>query len=260
MILPARALAAVFGERVEGSLSPRIHRAAGDATGFALDYVALSADDAATFARGLEALRSLGAVGANVTHPYKFSAVAACDVLDAPARATEAVNTITWRAGRAEGANTDAPGFLRWLDDLQPEGLVHVLGTGGSARAVAWALERWGARFVVSGRREGAFDDVAPLAPRDDAVLVVSTLPPSASDVAAACLNPKKGARVVDLTYGGSALVARAQSMGLRAEDGRRLLVEQGALAFSGWTGAPLDRVRSAMAKAAGFDSIPGPD
>ncbi|MCK7615988.1 shikimate dehydrogenase [Roseibium sediminicola] len=87
-----------------------------------------------------------GLNGANVTVPHKEVAAAACEWLDEAARAMVAVNTL-WldETGRLCGANTDGLGFLGNLDQLAPgwdvsrESAV-VLGAGGAARAVVWAL------------------------------------------------------------------------------------------------------------------------
>lgn len=87
-----------------------------------------------------------GLNGANVTVPHKEVAASACDWLDDAAGAMGAANTL-WldESGRLCGANTDGLGFLGNLDQLAPgwdvsrESAV-VLGAGGAARAVVWAL------------------------------------------------------------------------------------------------------------------------
>lgn len=90
--------------------------------------------------------KASGLIGANVTVPHKEVAFAVCDQLDAAAQAMGAANTL-WldEAGNLCGANTDGLGFLGNLDQLAPAwdasgGTAVVLGAGGAARAIVWAL------------------------------------------------------------------------------------------------------------------------
>ena len=81
--------------------------------------------------------------GFNVTVPYKQQIIPLLDELDTTASAIGAVNCVTVEGGRLVGHNTDAEAFL-W--SLQHTGWVFrqafVLGTGGAARAVAFALRQ----------------------------------------------------------------------------------------------------------------------
>jgi shikimate dehydrogenase len=102
--------------------------------------------------RFVETVRALGAAGfagANVTIPHKHAALALADRASEAARAIGAANTLTLAAdGSIAAANTDAPGFLAALDVAPRDMTALVLGAGGSARAVAWALREAGAREV----------------------------------------------------------------------------------------------------------------
>ncbi|WP_346912056.1 shikimate dehydrogenase [uncultured Roseibium sp.] len=91
-------------------------------------------------------LASSGLTGCNVTIPHKETAAAACDVLDDAAQKMGAANTL-WldETGRLCGANTDGLGFLGNLDQMAPgwddkRDCAIVLGAGGAARAIVWAL------------------------------------------------------------------------------------------------------------------------
>lgn len=257
MIRPARPLLAVLGADVSASASPAMHRSAGRALGLPLDYLALSCPEPRDFRAAIEALVRMGARGANVTAPYKRAAAPLTELTD---RAEEigAVNTITWDGQRSVGDNTDGPGFEAWLEDL-PDALLErvvVLGAGGAARAVLWALRRRGAGHVVlcarsAGPTLGA-DVRRPLEPRPDATLFVSTLPAQAAKVAERLIHAD--ASLIDLEYRPDAspppLVQRAAERGLLAMDGRRLLAEQGAIAFSRWLDTDLGAVRKAMIQA----------
>jgi len=257
VIRPARPLLAVLGADVSGSASPSMHRAAGRALGLPLDYLALSCPEPRDFRAAIEALVRLGARGANVTAPYKRAAAPLTELTER-AEAIGAVNTITWDRHRSVGDNTDGPGFEAWLEDLPDELLdrVVVLGAGGAARAVLWALRRRGAGHVtLCARSEGptlGADVRKGLVPQPDATLFVSTLPGRAANVVARLLHPE--ASLIDLEYRADAspppLVQRAAERGLLAMDGRRLLAEQGAIAFSHWLDADLGAIRKAMIQA----------
>lgn len=84
--------------------------------------------------------------GFNVTIPYKQAVLPLLDSLDEAARAIGAVNCVTVEGSRLTGHNTDAPAFL---DTLRPllrpcHTAALVLGTGGAAKAVKYALESIG--------------------------------------------------------------------------------------------------------------------
>lgn len=262
-----RRLLALLGRDVSRSLSPVLHDAAARALGVDVAYVPFSCPDEERFGRSLEALVALGARGANVTIPYKVAALERSTTLSPVARAIGAVNTLVFPGGREVlGDNTDGPGMCAVLADRAGGRLarVQVLGAGGAARAVVWALAAQGAAEIhVCARGESAsrlardFPGVGahPLAPIAGATLVVSTLPPEPelAELAVGLVDPRAAPRVLDLAYQPGAdtpLVARSRARGLVAEDGLTLLVEQAARAFALWTGEDLAAVRPPMAAA----------
>jgi shikimate dehydrogenase len=139
-------LVALIGDPVEHSLSPLIHNAAFQAQQLNFIYVALRVD-VVDIATAIAGLRTLGFLGANVTAPHKQSVIPELDRLTEQASRIGAVNTIVARdvGGRVEleGDNTDVPGFLAPLvaHRARLEGAsMTILGSGGAARAVAYAL------------------------------------------------------------------------------------------------------------------------
>lgn len=108
-----------------------------------------------------------GLVGGNVTIPHKEAALSLADESDAVARSIGAANTLWLRDGRLHATNTDAAGFLANLDDRAPgwdqrRDMALVLGAGGSARAIVWALiERGFDRVVVANRTRGKAEALA---------------------------------------------------------------------------------------------------
>jgi shikimate dehydrogenase len=222
----------------------------------------------ALFAEAVRALPAAGFRGVNVTIPHKEAALALADVATPAAREIGAANTLTFEDGRIAADNTDAPGFLAALPPgLDPRGRTAlVLGAGGSARAVVWALSRAGAADVAVWNRtpERARALAAELGARaverpEVAEIVVNCTSIGlregdatfkALPLAADSLGT--GSLVVDLVYraGGTELLDAARTRGADVVDGLEILVAQGAASFERWTGktAPRQAMREAVA------------
>jgi len=128
------------------SISPAMHAAAFASLGSDASYHAWEVPPA-ELARVIAGFReSPSFLGANVTVPHKRGVMPLLDELGAEAKSIGAVNTIVRRGGRLIGSNTDAAGFARALGELLPpeagriDARALVLGAGGSAPAVVWAL------------------------------------------------------------------------------------------------------------------------
>jgi shikimate dehydrogenase len=267
----------VMGWPVEHSLSPVIHNAAFAALG--LDWVDVPMPVPPGRVRAaVEGLAALGFRGANVTMPHKDDAAAAVDVLDDDAALLRAVNTIVVSPdGSTRGANTDAPGFARFLTDdagFDVSGRAAlVLGGGGAARACVLAIARAGAaRITVAARNPAqldaigtlataggaAFDGIAFDAARDvGADLVVNATPLGRHGEEVPHPTFGEGMLAVDLLYHPAVtpLQLEAREAGADAFGGLGLLVHQAALSFELWTGTPAPlEVMSAAAVAASAD------
>lgn len=244
--------AGVLGWPVAHSRSPEMHEAAYAAAG--LDgwrYQRLPVPPD-LFAETTRALPGAGFAGANVTIPHKQAALALATDATPTARAIGAANTLTFGAdGAVEADNTDAPGFLAALEEDPAGTRATVLGAGGSARAVIWALREAGADVEVWNRTA----DRATALARELGVRAVSG--DVGGDLLVSCipaghgLPPGDWATVVDLAYGDeeTRLVREARRAGARTVDGLEVLVRQGALSFERWTGvpAPLVDMRAAV-------------
>jgi shikimate dehydrogenase len=266
-----RRLLAVLGRDVSQSLSPFLHGAAASACALDVAYVPISCATREKFDRAIDALRELGALGCNITIPYKGAALERCGSLTEIAAAIGAVNTITFGESDLAGDNTDGPGLARVLADLPQQSLtrVQILGAGGAARAAVWAAEHAGAGEIhVSARANGAqilaggHRGALPVIPHDlapvaGATLVISCLPKEPALGERAILewiDIAARPRILDLAYGAgreTPLVEHARARGLDATDGLAMLIEQAALALAGWTGGELSRIRAAMCSAA---------
>jgi shikimate dehydrogenase len=205
------------------------------------------------------ALGAAGFLGANVTIPHKQAALALATSASDAAREIGAANTLSFdEDGSIAAENTDAPGLMAALGRTPASALV--LGAGGSARAAVWALTQAGAdvsiwnRTAERARGLGARVVQHPVAAE---VLVNCTsvgLHHTSTFFQEVPLDAdalSDYATVVDLVYraGGTALIEEADRRGLHVVDGLEILVRQGALSFSLWTGlpAPLERMRAAV-------------
>ena len=270
--ISAMILTGLIGWPVGHSKSPAMHNAAFKAAH--LDgFYALLPVHPRRVGEAVLGLRALGFRGANVTVPHKQAVIPWLDELSPEAQAIGAVNTIIVAdEGRLVGANTDAAGFWRdvlaWgvtADDLAESGAL-VLGAGGSARAVVYALASRGVPVHVLARRpEQAHALVASLAPHlpDSSQLAPhpwSRLPGLAADVRLIVnctpvgMSPHADVSpwpddipfhpqqlVYDLVYNPAhtRLMAQAQAAGALTRNGLGMLVQQGARAWELWTGQP---------------------
>jgi shikimate dehydrogenase len=249
----------VLGWPVAHSRSPAIHNAALASLGlkdWRYQRLPVAPD---LFIETTRALGQSGFIGANVTIPHKQAALALADQASDAASAIGAANTLTFAPdGSIAAENTDAPGLIAALGTPPQDMHALVLGAGGSARAVVWALREAGAAEVSVWNRtpERArqlareFGVLAVERPGAAELLVNCTsvgLRQSADELEQLGLTPTAAGAyplVVDLVYRAkdTRLLTAAREHGARTVDGLEVLVAQGALSFELWTGreAPL--------------------
>jgi shikimate dehydrogenase len=261
-------LTGVLGYPVAHSRSPAMHNAAFEALGLAPHWRYFKLPVAGElFDETVRGLPGSGYRGANVTIPHKLMALAIADQATEAARGAGAANTLTFTGdGEIHADNTDVGGLLDAI--LHAPASALVLGAGGAARGVTWALRGAGTDVAVwnrtSGRATALADELgireAPTVEPEAYDAVVNTtsvgLDTSLSDesaLAALCLEDKTPpALVVDLVYRGGGqptpLQHWAEQAGARFVDGLEILVRQGARSFQIWTGKepPLDVMREA--------------
>lgn len=140
-ITTATQLCGLLGYPVEHSLSPAIHNAAFEHLGLNFVYLAFPVEDIAGAIRGIKALGNVR--GFSVTIPHKVAVMPYLDDIELTASHIGSVNTIVKEDGKLKGYNTDASGALLALQqagvDLSQKKVV-ILGSGGAARAIAFAL------------------------------------------------------------------------------------------------------------------------
>lgn len=129
-----------------------VHNAAYRALGLNFLYKAFSTDD---LPAALAGVRALGIRGCSVSMPFKETAAGLVDELDAAATAIGAINTIVNDRGRLYGYNTDAYGAQQVLAqlDLARDSRLLILGAGGVARAVLWAVKSLGYTSIMVTNR-----------------------------------------------------------------------------------------------------------
>jgi shikimate dehydrogenase len=253
---------ALLGDPVAHSLSPVMQNAAFRALGLRAVYVALRcrSEDLSNL---MHALARAGG-GGNITVPHKEAAALALGQRHGLVESIGACNTFWQEDDRLVGDNTDVDGLLAALEPLDPpDGAWLVIGTGGSARAAVAAAVRRGAAVAVGSRsdtRRRAFEDWARgcgagIAPAAECRVMINTTPLGLQPA-----DPKPPGReaapaaavALDLVYssGETAWVRALRSAGLRASDGRAMLVAQGALALERWfpgADAPTEIMRAAV-------------
>ena len=145
----------VIGDPIEHSLSPVIHAAAYMAHGISDEYV-FKAERVipAELESVTKRMRDGDIHALAVTIPHKQSIISLLDDVDDVAEQIGAVNTVINRDGALVGYNTDWQGVLDALDEITDvKGKkVAILGTGGSAHAVAYAMKQAGAEMTIFGR------------------------------------------------------------------------------------------------------------
>jgi shikimate dehydrogenase len=258
---------AVLGHPVSHSRSPEMQNAALAALG--LEDWSYQAIDAApdAFAMTVRELADAGYAGVNVTVPHKEAALALADEASEASRQIGAANTLVFGGKQIEAHNTDADGLLAALPDPPRDRRALVLGAGGAARAVLWALLWEGAAVEVWNRTPERAEAIcaelggkAALAPRQESYdLIVNT---SAAGLGGE--DPfdhlplsREGftdsQTVVDMVYGErrSRLLKAAEGARATVVDGLEILVQQGARSLELWTGRvpDLDVMRAAAAR-----------
>ncbi len=262
MIDGATRVYALLGDPVAHSLSPIMQNAAFRALGLRAVYVALRCrtEDLSDL---MHALARAGG-GGNITVPHKESAALALGHRDGLVDSVGACNTFWLEGDRLVGDNTDVDGLLAALDTLEPpEGPWLIAGTGGSARAAVAAAARRGAKVAVVSRsdtKRKSFETWArrsgtEIVPAGECRVILNTTPlglsPGDAQPPGKEIAPNASV-ALDLVYsaGETAWVRSMRAAGLRAADGRAMLVSQGALALERWfpgADAPTEIMRAAV-------------
>jgi shikimate dehydrogenase len=255
-------LFAILGDPVAHSLSPAMHNAAFRALGLDAVYVALRAR-AIEVPALLNGLARAGG-GGNVTVPHKEVAAEAVERRSPRVAALGACNTFWWEDAAVQGDNTDVAGVLDALERLEaPATAWLIAGTGGGARAAVAAAVARGAGVAVRSRDAGrrrAFEawcreQAAPVVEPESCEVLINATPLGLrpGDHLPLAHDDAPGAQVAfDMVYarGETAWIRLMRQEGLRAADGRAMLLAQGAAAFRRWfpdEDPPIEVMRAAV-------------
>lgn len=268
----------VIGNPIEHSLSPAIHNAAFQKLALNFVYLAWKVERIGDAVSGLRALGNFR--GASVTIPHKVAVLPLLDEVDTTARHIGAVNTIVAEEGKLLGMNTDATGALRALREgnapLKGASVV-ILGSGGAARAIAFALaaeagvrrvhllgievderrnlatdlrDKTGVSVGESDLDEGRLKDVLPEA----RVLIHCTPVGMAPKIGMSCVPAKflhRELTVMDVVYNPreTQLLSEAKTAGCRTISGLEMFLYQAVAQFERWTGrsAPIQIMRAVL-------------
>ncbi len=252
---------AVIGDPIAQSMSPGMHETWFTDNEIDATYIPIHVT-ADGLQEAVEGLKNLGCSGWNVTVPHKSAIIPFLNQLDPFARQMNAVNTVhVLEDGTLVGSNTDGRGFVRSLEEAYGEQCkgkkVLVIGAGGAARGIAFALHSagYGPIYFTNRTLEKAkqlADDLS-----NSAVLSVSEAELSLSEFGLIVQttsvgmnysqqgmplkpeNMSEGTVVADIIYNPleTEFLAEARKRGAHTLNGVGMFVHQGALAFETWTG-----------------------
>ncbi|WP_054956028.1 shikimate dehydrogenase [Paenibacillus dakarensis] len=268
-------LLGVMGDPIVHSKSPVMHTAALKALGIAGNYVPLHVKPEG-LESAIQAVRSLGFRGVNVTIPHKVEVMKYLDNIDEGAARVGAVNTIVNNDGVLTGYNTDGIGYVRSLkEEACPklQGLeIVVLGAGGAARGIIHALtaeqpgqisvvNRTASKAIELAREWSFLADIRGLseteakeAVRSADVLINTTsvgMHPHVNELPVSEDWIPSGIVVSDLIYNPlkTKFLQISAARGCTTHGGLGMFVNQGAYALEYWTGqaAPVEIMKEAV-------------
>lgn len=202
--------------------------------------------------------------GANITVPHKEEAFEQADEVIGLANKIGAVNTYIKKADKIVAYNTDAPGFMKAIEDFGKMKKVLILGAGGTAKAIAVALREAGVQVTVVNRsknRLGFFKELGcktfiwEAFTLDSFDLVVNSTSAGLKDNEYPIDKRKLENIFLNATYAFDCIygketpfLAMAKKEKLKVKDGEDMLLYQGIFAFVLFTGQePTDSTIDAM-------------
>lgn len=256
--------AAVIGYPVKHSLSPRLHNYWLKKYNIKGEYTAIEVPPEG-LAEFISTMAANGFCGVNLTIPHKEAVMDLLDYIDDNAKKIGAVNTIVVKAGKLFGKNTDAYGFSENISSSHhlviSSSKAVVLGAGGAAKAVIFALQQLGFKeIIITNRTRARAEELVSSYQRtlvssitiaewndrnnilENADLLVNTTSlgmtgkePLDIDLS---LLPKT-ALVTDIVYSPliTPLLAQAIERGNPTVDGLGMLLHQAVPAFEAWFG-----------------------
>ncbi|MEK4700528.1 shikimate dehydrogenase [Solibacillus sp. FSL R7-0668] len=253
---------AVIGDPIAQSKSPEMHNAWYEQEDVDATYIPVHVKPE-NLQQAVASFKLLGASGWNVTIPHKQTIIPHLDELDELAQKMGAVNTVVRTAeGKLKGYNTDGPGFVKSLEEAigtakrqQP---VLVIGAGGAARGIAFALQMAGyenitmanrtvqkAQQIIDEMNAGKAISMQQAEANLDAYRIfIQTTPAgmSTGDFSLPFSLDKfpTGAIAADIVYNPlmTPFLRAAEQKGATIVNGLGMFVHQGAIAYEHWLGS----------------------
>ena len=245
---------AIFGNPVEHSKSPAMHNAAFNYLGLDAQYIKHHLLDGKTIK---EVFLANNYSGANITVPHKIDAFENADCIEGLAKEIGAVNTYVLENGKIKAYNTDAPGFMKAIEEFKNIQSAIILGSGGTSKAIAVAFKHANIKTTVLNRSNNnleffenlgastfTWDDF--LCSRYDLVVNCTSAglkddnTPTPKEMLHNILDHSRYA--IDCIYGKmTPFLQMAKEHNLPCKDGEDMLLFQGVLAFELFTNTKVD-------------------
>lgn len=261
----------VIGDPIQHSLSPKMHNAAFEALGIDNEFVFVASqvkpEDLSDFVKGV---RTMGIRGLACTIPHKTAIIKYLDYMDEVAQKIGSVNTVVNDGGILKGYNTDWLGVTGPLEKITSldDKTVALIGAGGAARAVAYAVMKKGAKLTIYNRSLEKAERLAKefggkalslhhLEKIKDADIIFNATPlgmyPNEDKTPIPNELMRKNQIVFDAVYTPfeTKLLRDAKSKGAQIISGVEMFVKQGAAQFKLYTGfdAPVDAMKKVLVK-----------
>jgi len=255
----------IIGQPIDHSMSPIMHNAALEDLGLDYNYIAFNVPPN-KLKDAVFGLKALDVKGINVTIPHKESIIKFLDEVDQIAQKIGAINTIKNVNGLLKGKNTDAEGAKNALLKARCEIArknVLILGAGGAARAICYALSTEINKIVIVNRTENKAKELADNLKKrtnsevegkkysksilkeeiKDTDILINCTPigmvPNITNTPISKEILHTDLFVFDVIYNPleTQLIKDSKDVGCQTLGGLDMLVNQGALAFEWWTG-----------------------
>lgn len=261
----------IFGDPVAHSKSPAMHNAAYAELGLSDKYEYLKKHVRSNeLKESVHMLRAENIAGANITIPHKEEVIQYLDHIDPLAKAIGAVNTVVNKNGKLYGYNTDAPGYVRALQEYNKFSAknkkVAILGAGGAAKAIAYMLIQEEAAEISVGevdmskaeklagnnKKISIFDSRSKefMTKVTEADLVINCTPlgmhPNETKTPLNDLSIiRTGQLYSDIVYvpKETVFLKNALGKGAQVNYGFGMLLWQGIIAFHHFTGVPIEKI-----------------
>jgi len=257
-----------FGATYKTSKMYAMYNAVFEKLGLNFVYVPFVVED---IKKGVEAIRSLGIHAVGVTIPFKISIMRHVDGLDQDAKRIGAVNVVVNKNGKLIGGNTDGKGGVKALKEktMVKGKKVILLGAGGAARALAFAIKDEGGELTILNRtlddakelakrvgcQFGGLEKLSELMPTTN-IVINSTSVGMFPDISKSLVEKKlfhKGLVVMDIVSNPkeTKLLKEAKESGCQVIFADRMLLWQGVLKFKIYTGVepPVEVMEAALKK-----------